>query len=83
MVYFFLADSPGTAKFLTEAEQTEAVERMQQLDRTAKTKVNKKQFLSGLTDYKPYIHTMIHFGCNYSFAALSNFLPTIVNVGSV
>ncbi|KAJ9640386.1 hypothetical protein H2201_002566 [Coniosporium apollinis] len=79
VVYFFLADSPGTAKFLTEAEQTEAVERMQQLDRTAKTKVNKKQFLSGLTDYKPYIHTMIHFGCNYSFAALSNFLPTIVN----
>ncbi|EON68139.1 hypothetical protein W97_07288 [Coniosporium apollinis CBS 100218] len=78
VVYFYLADSPGTAKFLTEAEQTEAVERMNQVDRTAKTKVNKAQFLSGLTDYKPYIHTMIHFSCNYSFAALSNFLPTIV-----
>lgn len=36
------------------------------------------QVLAGLTDYKNYIHTLIHFCCNYSFAGLSNFLPTII-----
>lgn len=33
----------------------------------------------GLADYKNYIHTAIHFCCNFSFAGLSNFLPTILN----
>jgi MFS family permease len=33
-------------------------------------------------DYQNYIHALIHFCCNYSFAGLSNFLPTIVqNLG--
>jgi MFS family permease len=77
-VFFFLADSPADAKFLTEDEQTDAVERLQTVDRTAKTKVQWKQVIAGLTDYQNYMHTMIHFCCNYSFAALSNFLPTIV-----
>ncbi|KAH9230332.1 hypothetical protein K456DRAFT_1752058 [Colletotrichum gloeosporioides 23] len=33
---------------------------------------------AGMTDYQNYVHTLIHFCNNYSFAALSNFLPTIV-----
>jgi MFS family permease len=77
-VFFFLADSPAKAKFLTESEQTEAVERLQTVDRTAKQKVQWKQIFAGLTDYQNYMHALIHFCCNYSFAALSNFLPTIV-----
>jgi hypothetical protein len=35
----------------------------------------KKKFVF---NYQNYIHTAIHFCCNYSFAELSNFLPTIV-----
>lgn len=77
-MFFFLPDSPGTASFLCEVEQTEAVERLQTVDRTAKNKLQWGQVLSGLMDYKNYIHMSIHFCCNYSFAGLSNFLPTII-----
>lgn len=78
VVFFFLADSPSRARFLTEDEQTEAVERLQTVDRTAKNKVQWKQIIAGLGDYQNYFHAAIHFCCNYSFAGLSNFLPTIV-----
>jgi hypothetical protein len=78
IVFFFLPDSPGSAKFLTEHEQTQAVERLHTMDRTAKDRMEWKQVLRGLTDYKNYIHMSIHFCCNYSFAGLSNFLPTII-----
>lgn len=77
-MFFFLADSPGTANFLNEHEQTEAVERLQTVDRTDKGKMQWNQFFAGLTDYQNYVHTVIHFCCNYSFAGLSNFLPTII-----
>ncbi|KAJ5184262.1 hypothetical protein N7492_001878 [Penicillium capsulatum] len=78
VVFFFLPDSPGTAKFLDEVEQTEAVERLHTVDRTAKHRLEWRQVLSGLGDYKNYVHMVIHFCCNYSFAGLSNFLPTIL-----
>ncbi|KAH8588835.1 major facilitator superfamily domain-containing protein [Bisporella sp. PMI_857] len=82
IVYFFLPDSPNTAKFLSEDEQTRAVERMHTRDTTAKSKLNWKQVTAGLSDYQNYVHALIHFCCNYSFAGLSNFLPTIVqNLG--
>lgn len=77
-VYYFLPDSPSTSKFLTTEEREQSVSRMETIDRTAKSKVSWKQILGGLTDYQNYVHTMIHFSCNYSFAGLSNFLPTIV-----
>lgn len=79
IVFFFLPDSPGKAKFLSESEQTHAVERLQTVDRTAKNRLDKRQVFKGLADYKNYVHTAIHFCCNFSFAGLSNFLPTILN----
>ncbi|KAF5246352.1 hypothetical protein FANTH_6867 [Fusarium anthophilum] len=78
VVYFFLIDSPATAKFLTEEERYFAVQRVQGPD-GAKKNVNWKQIIAGILDYKNYVHAVIHFCCNFSFAALSNFLPTIVN----
>ncbi|PVH79826.1 hypothetical protein DL98DRAFT_419739, partial [Cadophora sp. DSE1049] len=33
---------------------------------------------AGIADYESYCHALNHFCCNYSFACLSNFLPTIV-----
>jgi MFS-type transporter involved in bile tolerance (Atg22 family) len=78
VVFFLLPDSPGQAKFLSENEQTLAVERLQTRDHTAKNKVQWTQFLAGVLDYRNVVHALIHFMCNYSFAGLSNFLPTIV-----
>ncbi|PLB52092.1 permease of the major facilitator superfamily [Aspergillus steynii IBT 23096] len=78
IIFFFLPDSPGTAKFLTENEQTQAVERLQTVDNTGKSRMDWHQVLNGLKDYKNYVHMLIHFCCNYSFAGLSNFLPTII-----
>ncbi|KAJ3547216.1 hypothetical protein NM208_g1619 [Fusarium decemcellulare] len=77
-VYFFLADSPLTAKFLNEEEKEASVARLATKDTTSKSKLNWKQALAGLGDYQPYVHALIHFCCNYSFAGLANFLPTIV-----
>lgn len=51
---------------------------MHNRDTTAKTKMNWRQVTAGLSDYQNYVHALIHFCCNYSFAGLSNFLPTIV-----
>lgn len=47
-------------------------------DTTAKSTVHWHQYLAGLADYKTYVHALIHFAWNYSFASLSNFLPTII-----
>lgn len=79
VVYFFLPDSPSSAKFLSQEQQTHALERMQTRDTTKKTAIHWKQFFAGIKDYRNLVHTLIHFMCNYSFAGLSNFLPTIVN----
>ncbi|KAF5671407.1 nicotinamide mononucleotide permease [Fusarium heterosporum] len=79
VVYFFLIDSPATAKFLTEEERTFAAGRLQARDNKSKQAVSWKQIIAGIIDYKNYVHAIIHFCCNFSFAALSNFLPTIVN----
>ncbi|KAG4430795.1 hypothetical protein IFR05_013728 [Cadophora sp. M221] len=78
VVYFCLMDNVATAKFLTEDERAFAVERLQTIDTTAKSKLSKVQIWAGISDYKSYCHALIHFCCNYSFACLSNFLPTIV-----
>ncbi|KAM0424538.1 hypothetical protein ACHAPT_010254 [Fusarium lateritium] len=77
-VYYFLADSAEKAKFLNEDEKEAAVARLGTKDTTEKTKLNWKQVTAGLGDYQPYVHALIHFCCNYSFAGLANFLPTIV-----
>ncbi|OJJ54414.1 hypothetical protein ASPSYDRAFT_61039 [Aspergillus sydowii CBS 593.65] len=79
VIYFFLIDSPSTAKFLTEEEQTFAVKCLQVRDTASNQAVNWKQIIAGMLDYKNYVHAIIHFFCNFSFAALSNFLPTIID----
>lgn len=77
-VFFFLPDGPGTARFLSQDDRTNAVERLQARDRTKKAGVSWRQVFAGLRDYQNYVHTLVHFSCNYSLAGLSNFLPTII-----
>lgn len=78
VVYFFLIDSPDKAPFLTDDERVLAVERLRLTDSTAQRGVSWPQVSAALTDYKNYAHALMHFCANFSFAALSNFLPTIV-----
>ncbi|KAJ5691724.1 hypothetical protein N7488_012459, partial [Penicillium malachiteum] len=69
VVFYCLPDSPGTARFLTESEQTEAVEGIHTLDRTAKNRLDWRQVSSGLTDSKnysmrkawPHLHNLLLF----------------------
>lgn len=78
VVFFLLPDSPATTKYLTEDQRTCAVERLQTVDHTAKSKIAWSQVTAGLGDWKNWAHAIIHFSFNYSFSGLSNFLPTIV-----
>ncbi|KAK7713924.1 hypothetical protein SLS63_011876 [Diaporthe eres] len=59
-------------------QRADSITRLETRDRTAKAKVNWSQIAAGLMDYQNYVHALIHFSCNYSFAGLSNFAPTIV-----
>ncbi|OAQ79065.1 repressible alkaline phosphatase precursor [Purpureocillium lilacinum] len=78
VAYFLLIDSPSTAPFLSKEDKVLAVQRLQVKDSTAKGGVKWKQVVAGFSDYKNYVHALIHFCANYSFSALSNFLPSIV-----
>ncbi|ETS78450.1 hypothetical protein PFICI_10512 [Pestalotiopsis fici W106-1] len=72
-------DHPNTAAFLNDDQRTLAIERMETRDTTKKSVISRPQLIAGLTDYKNYAHAILHFCCNYSFTALSNFLPTIIH----
>ncbi|KAK7416529.1 hypothetical protein QQX98_005133 [Neonectria punicea] len=67
-----------TISVRTTKKRGEHSTRLQVRDRTKKSGVRWSQILAGMKDYQNYVHTMMHFCCNYSFAGLSNFLPTIV-----
>lgn len=76
-----MIDSPATAYFLNKEEKEYAKQRvrLQMRDDTSSEGVKWKQVLAGILDYKNYVHAIMHFCCNFSFAALSNFLPTIIH----
>jgi hypothetical protein len=64
IVLFSLPDPPQTAKLLTEDEHTEAVDRLQMIGTAGSQRVEWARILSGLTDYKNYVHMAVHFCCN-------------------
>ncbi|KAF7195976.1 MFS transporter prlL [Pseudocercospora fuligena] len=75
VVFFFLPDSPNTAKFLKEHEQTQALERLHTRDLTRKSKIHWKQFLDGATDYRNISSTS---AATIHSPASQIFPPTIV-----
>ncbi|PHH59416.1 hypothetical protein CDD82_2488 [Ophiocordyceps australis] len=79
VVWFLLIDSPAQATFLSVEERVVAAQRMLLQDSTTGNRVQWTQVRAGLLDWKNYLHAVIHFCTNFSFAALSNFLPTIVH----
>ncbi|KAH7115327.1 major facilitator superfamily domain-containing protein [Dendryphion nanum] len=78
--WFFLPDSPETARFLNEEEKE--VARARGVRQAGKgTRVggaNFKEILKGLSDPKGWILGLMYFSCNVAFSSISVFLPTIL-----
>ncbi|RKU49351.1 hypothetical protein DL546_009894 [Coniochaeta pulveracea] len=82
LVYFYLPDSPDTAKFLTREEKEVAKARaiMQTGHEGSKRVggVNLKDVLSTFKEPQTLIQPLMYFSCNVSFASLPVFLPAIL-----
>ena len=86
VAYFFLPDSPHTARFLTEDEKRIALARtMRQVgtqvgngEGERQGRISFKNVLATFADFKPWITALMYFSCNVSFASLPVFLPTVV-----
>ncbi|KAJ5815476.1 Major facilitator superfamily domain general substrate transporter [Penicillium riverlandense] len=80
LAWFFVPDSPATAKFLTEEEKQ--VARARALQKTGESeeegKVQWKELLHTLADAKAWFTALMYFSCNVSFSSLPVFLPTIL-----
>jgi len=81
IAYFFLPDSPSTAKFLNEDEKRVARARGVRQAGTDKRigSINWKDIGSTFLDPKAWFTALMYFSCNVSFASLPVFLPTILN----
>ncbi|KAJ5884544.1 hypothetical protein N7504_012116 [Penicillium tannophilum] len=80
LAWFFVPDSPSTAKFLTEEEKEVARARgLQQAgDADREGKVQWRELAMTLLDAKAWLTAFMYFSCNVSFSSLPVFLPTIL-----
>ncbi|KAJ5142284.1 MOSC N-terminal beta barrel [Penicillium atrosanguineum] len=80
LAWFFVPDSPTTAKFLTEEEKEVARARgLQQAgDAERENKIQWKELAATLLDVKAWFTALMYFSCNVSFSSLPVFLPTIL-----
>ncbi|KAJ8079565.1 hypothetical protein PM082_011152 [Marasmius tenuissimus] len=79
--FWIIQDFPDTAKFLSEAERTVVVRRLQGDDQfsAAGEKLKWKYILQSLKDWKTWIGMLIYCGCDMPLYAFSLFLPSIIN----
>ncbi|KAJ5179819.1 hypothetical protein N7492_003029 [Penicillium capsulatum] len=80
LAWFFVPDSPASAKFLTEEEKQVARARgLQQAgDADREGKIQWKELALTLLDAKAWLTALMYFSCNVSFSSLPVFLPTIL-----
>ncbi|KAI1861677.1 uncharacterized protein JN550_010747 [Neoarthrinium moseri] len=80
--FFFMPDSPDTARFLDEKEkQVARVRAIQQTGSEGSARVghvNFKEVFAALADVKTWITPLMYFSCNVSYSSLPVFLPTIL-----
>ncbi|ESK85134.1 mfs transporter [Moniliophthora roreri MCA 2997] len=76
-----IQDFPDTAKFLTEAERTVVIRRLQDDDQISATgeKLRWKYIKMGFLDWKTWVGMVILAGCDMPLYAFSLFLPSIIN----
>ena len=81
IVFFFLPDSPDSARFLTAEEKRIAKARgvRQVGDGPRVGGIVWKDVLAALLDVKNFLTAFMYFSCNTSFASLPVFLPTVLN----
>ncbi|KAJ5949214.1 hypothetical protein N7454_000798 [Penicillium verhagenii] len=80
LAWFFVPDSPSSARFLTEEEKEVArargIQQAGEADR--ESKVQWKELAMTLLDAKAWLTAFMYFSCNVSFSSLPVFLPTIL-----
>ncbi|KAJ3988696.1 MFS general substrate transporter [Lentinula detonsa] len=79
--FFIIQDFPDTAKFLTEAERTVVVRRLQGDNQfsAAGEKLRMKYIIKSMLDWKTWIGMMVYVGADMPLYAFSLFLPSIIN----
>ncbi|KAH7102698.1 MFS general substrate transporter [Auriculariales sp. MPI-PUGE-AT-0066] len=80
VVYFFLPDSPSTAKFLTQQEKVVAIERLRANNQGTESKEWKwSQVWDTFLDPKTYLWFLLMFVCATPSGGISAFGPLIIN----
>ncbi|KAK6967111.1 high-affinity nicotinic acid transporter [Favolaschia claudopus] len=79
--FWIIQDFPDTAKFLTEAERTAVVRRLQSDDQfsAAGEDLKWKYIWKSLLDWKTWVGMVIYVGADMPLYAFSLFLPSIIN----
>ncbi|KAG7093082.1 hypothetical protein E1B28_009370 [Marasmius oreades] len=79
--FWLVQDFPDTAKFLSEAERTVIIRRLQGDDQfsAAGEEFRWKYIRQSLLDWKTYVGMIIHCGCVMPQYTFSLFLPSIIN----
>ncbi|KAJ3782682.1 MFS general substrate transporter [Lentinula aff. detonsa] len=79
--FFIIQDFPDTAKFLTEAERTVIVRRLQGDNQfsAAGEKLRMKYIIRSMLDWKTWVGMMVYVGADMPLYAFSLFLPSIIN----
>ncbi|KAJ7281385.1 MFS general substrate transporter [Mycena rebaudengoi] len=81
--FWIIQDFPDTAKFLTEAERTVVIRRLQADDQfsAAGEKLKMKYIWKSLLDWKTWVGMCIYVGADMPLYAFALFLPSIINQG--
>ncbi|KIW64783.1 hypothetical protein, variant [Phialophora macrospora] len=78
--YFFMADSPEKAKYLTEKERALVLARLNRQTGNTKSaqQLHWDDVAKGLTDWKSWVFSCAQFGVDTALYGFSTFLPTII-----
>lgn len=78
--FFIIQDFPDTARFLSEAERSVVIRRLQNDDQfsAAGEKFKLRNIISSLTDWKTWLAIGIYIGCDMPLYAFALFLPSII-----
>ncbi|KAH9004776.1 MFS general substrate transporter [Lactarius hatsudake] len=78
--FFIIQDFPDTARFLSEAERSVVIRRLQNDDQfsAAGEKFKLRNIISSLTDWKTWLAISIYIGCDMPLYAFALFLPSII-----
>ncbi|KAK4159105.1 major facilitator superfamily transporter [Cladorrhinum sp. PSN259] len=83
VLFFYLPDSPDTAKFLTaeekEVARSRAILQSGQEGKARLGSINKEEILAALGSLQTVIPALMYFSCNVSFSSLPIFLPSILS----